>query len=312
MRLYRAEATPGFAEKLVLWKPDDELRALDLRGHESRNESVLRLVAQAEEAHGLPQFPPTLVHTGDRPINDGDPGWRSLSFSAADGHLDLPVPDFLFDRWRETGIPDYEEAREQIAAAGAGPPERAAAGWIGATNTHPSRQVLLELGRQRPDLLDVEDISWVPAAGAAPMATAGGNFLSLAQQAARWAVLIDVEGNGWSARFKLLLASGRPVILQDRPWREWWWPLLRPGVHYLPARRDLADLHERVEWALAHPEEAARIGAAGQAFARDHLRRADALRRWAEVFRELARAPELPYAPPAAFPALAEVVRGLA
>jgi hypothetical protein len=96
------------------------------------------------------------------------------------------------------------------------------------------------------------------------MATAAGNHLSLAEQVARWGLLLDVEGNGWSARMKLLLHSGRPVFVQDRPWREWFWPQLRPMEHYIPVRRDLGDLCTQVEWALTHESAAAAIGRAGK------------------------------------------------
>jgi hypothetical protein len=304
MRVHRPEPVEPLYEKLVLWNPGDEARAIDFGGFETRNESTLRLIELAEQAHGLPAFPPVLVNTADKPINQDDGRWRALSFSTAAGYGDLPVPDFLFDGWPQTGVGDYEEARARLAGVGIEPAERPVCGWIGATDTHPTRRALLELGRAHPELLEIQDVTWVPAAGAVPMATSAGNYLSLEEQVRRWALLIDVEGNGWSARLKLLLASGRPVLVQERPWQEWFFRLLRPGIHYLPVRADLSDLVPQVEWALAHREEAARIGQAGQRFAREHLRRADAVRRWAEVLHHVASLPRLPVAPPEAVPFL--------
>jgi hypothetical protein len=304
MRVHRPEPVPALYGKLVLWNPGDEVRAVDFGGYETRNESTAKLIGLAEEAHGLPAFPPVLLNTADQPINRNDDRWRALSYSTADGFADIPVPDFLFDGWPQTGVGDYEQARARLAGVGAEPAERRVCGWIGATNTHPSRAALLGLGRLRPDVLDVQDVTWLPAEGGAPMATAAGNYLSLDEQVRRWALLLDVEGAGWSARLKLLLASGRPVLVQERPWREWFFRLLRPGVHYIPVRRDMSDLVAQVEWALAHPVEAARIGQAGQRFAREHLRRADAVRRWAEVLHDVASLPELPVAPPEALPFL--------
>jgi hypothetical protein len=311
MRVHRPDPVPELHEKLVLWNPGDEVRALDFSGFETRNESTLGLIARAEEAHGLPAFPPTLVNTADQPVNRKDPRWRALSYSTAAGFDDLPVPDFLFDGWPQTGIGDYEEARARLAGAGAEPAQAPTAGWIGASDTNPARRALLELGRRHPDLLDVRDVSWVRGSGGGggPMTTAAGNYLSLDEQVRSWTLLIDVEGNGWSARLKLLLASGRPVLVQERPWREWFFRLLRPGVHYLPVRADLSDLAAQVEWAQTHPAEAARIGRDGQRFAREHLRRTDAVRRWAEALHELAALPELPVAPPEAVPFITEEIR---
>ena len=39
---------------------------------------------------------------------------------------------------------------------------------------------------------------------------------------------------------KLLLRSGRPVFMQERPWHEWYFPALEPMRHFIPVRRDLA------------------------------------------------------------------------
>ena len=75
------------------------MTALDLRGYETRNESVLALLAAAERDHDVPEFAPVMVHTGDRPLNGGDPSWRSLAFARADDFSDIAVPDFLFDDW---------------------------------------------------------------------------------------------------------------------------------------------------------------------------------------------------------------------
>jgi hypothetical protein len=286
MQVFTARPVPDLHEKLVIWKSGGLLQALDLGGYESRNASVLR-------------------------VNTGDPRWRSLAFSRADGFLDEPVPDFLLDGWPQVGLDDYDDACVEAAAAGAQPPERRVVGWIGNCDTHPSRWALHGMAQDAPDALEVIDVTWTPVAGSARLATQAGNQLSLAEQIRRWAALIDVEGNGWSARLKLLLHSGRPVLVADRPWKEWFWPELVPMEHVIPVRRDLADVVERARWVRDHPEEAARIGAAGQAFARERLTRAAASDRWAEVLRGVAAEPPRAFAPEHLRAVLEPAVRAL-
>jgi len=298
MQIFTASPESPAQEKLFVWKRAGDLCALDLRGYETRNPSVLKLIALAEQTSELPAFGPLLVHTGDRPINTGDPTWHSLAFSSAVGFFDTAVPDFLFDGWPQVGLGDYEDAARSAAAAGMLEPETMRLGWIGNCDTHPSRWRLHELGAAHPDLLDVHHITWVPNADGSPMATLAGNQLSLEDQVRRWGLLIDIEGNGWSARLKLLLHSGRPVFIQERPWREWFWPQLRPMEHYIPVQRDLSDLCDRVRWALDHADEAGAIGQAGQRFAQSELTREAAARAWSRTLTELTWRPAPHYGPP--------------
>ena len=83
--------------------------------------------------------------------------------------------------------------------------------------------------------------------------------------------LLSLDGNAAASRLASLLHTGSAVFLVDSPFREWWYPLLKPWVHYVPVGRALEDLVQRVEWANAHPTEVAAIGKAGATFARQHL-----------------------------------------
>jgi len=310
MQVYRAPAPAPYYERMVVWKRDGRLQALDFGGYETRHDSVLRLVALADARHGLPDFRPVLVNSADQPMNAGDPSWAVLSFSTAEGFRDVAVPDFLFDGWPQVGLGDYEDACAAACEAGAQPAELARAGWIGNCDTHPSRWALHRIGAEHADVLEVDHVEWVPN-GSGPLGTRDGNQMTLAEQVRRWAVLLDVEGRGWSARLKLLLHSGRPVLVQERPWHEWFWASLRPMEHFIPVRRDLSDLVDRARWALEHPDEAAAIGRAGQAFARAHLTRERAARAWAETLRAVAAGPALACAPPEIQPALQPVLAQL-
>ena len=83
--------------------------------------------------------------------------------------------------------------------------------------------------------------------------------------------LLNLDGNAAASRLASLFHTGSAVFLADSPFYEWWYPLLRPWVHYIPVERALRDVPERVRWANAHPAEVAAIAARGLAFARQHL-----------------------------------------
>lgn len=261
------------AERLIVWKQDGVLGCEDLGGHDSRHDSVRRLIGEADQKHELPDFPRLIVSTADRPVGG------ALCFATSDDCPVEAIPDFVFDSWPEVGIFDYEAECWAIADAGAYPASSEVCGWIGNAETSPVRRALLAVAAQS-DLLEAWHTPWPPNSSLR---------LTLAEQVRQWGLLVDVEGNGLSGRLKLLLHSGRPVLVVDRPWREWWFDEFRPFEHYIPVRRDLADLEEQVGWAREHAAEAQRIGRAGQALAQRLLTREQAVRRWAEVLRGAAR-----------------------
>jgi protein glucosyltransferase len=59
----------------------------------------------------------------------------------------------------------------------------------------------------------------------------------------------------------------------DSPEMEWYYPLLKPWVHYIPMRANetWCNLEEAVGWAEAHPQEVAKIVERATAFAVEHL-----------------------------------------
>ncbi|MGH2860822.1 MAG: glycosyl transferase family 90 [Solirubrobacteraceae bacterium] len=260
-----------FWERLFIWKRQGKLAVLDWGGFQSRHDAMVRLLELTDDIYGLPELGPLTISTSDRPCST-DRGCISLGFSAADGYEDVAIPDFVFDSWPETGIADYAETTWEVADAGAAAPQQARCGWIGDPIQQERRHQLLEIAAARPDLIELDD----------------GSQLTLPQQTGRWSSLIDVEGDGYSGRLKLLLHSGRPVLIHDRPWHEWYWGELEPMQNYIPVKRDLSDLVERLEWTRDNPAAAQAIGRAGQALALEKLTRDAAVLQLARTLERLA------------------------
>ena len=273
-----------------LWFRDDG-------GWQTRNPSTARLVRLMDARYpNLPAFGPTYVSTSDQPQAFA-PVPAILAYSmnkdnprGPNGQQVFAVPDYIFDHWEQVGIVDFEESCMQMSRAGAGPAQKQAAGWVGSVHCHPIRERLMELSEKHPDTIEAINTGHWKAAGpdSKRLNVGHGRFISMPEQAAMYAYLLDVEGAGWSGRLKMLFHSQRPVLLQDRPWTEYYFDWLKPFEHYVPIARDLSDLHERVLWLNNHPDEARRIAQSGLTFARTHLTRSAAVDYWAHVVRQIA------------------------
>jgi len=312
MIIHSTDELPAAHDKIVIWNDGrNGLHGVAFGGYETRQESVLSLLEAAERAHPVDAFGPLLIHTNDQPISTVHDGYRAYAFCTAEGYVDVAVPDFVFCRWPEVGIDDYDRTCRALAEAGEHPAELDVVGWIGNILSHPVRGVLHQLGLEHPDLLEIQGVEWVRVPSRTQLDSAAGNARSLPEQAARWGALIDVEGGAYSGRLKLLLHSGRPVLIQDRPWHEWFWDELVPWENHIPVKRDLSDLVARARWVKENPQEAAQIGRAGQQLAQRLLTRTRAVEQWSRTLAEAASEPATAWAPPSLLQELTPILRDL-
>nr|GAT52541.1 predicted protein [Mycena chlorophos] len=82
----------------------------------------------------------------------------------------------------------------------------------------------------------------------------------------RYKYVFDVDGNSFSGRYLGLLRSGT-LVFKSTIFLEYFGDWLQPFEHYIPVLPDLSDLVDKLEWAVAHDDEARRIQQAGQVFA---------------------------------------------
>ncbi|KAF7365338.1 CAP10 domain-containing protein [Mycena venus] len=81
----------------------------------------------------------------------------------------------------------------------------------------------------------------------------------------KYKYLLDIDGNTFSGRYLGLLKSGS-LVFKSTVFDEYFNDWIRPYEHYIPVLPDLSDVVEKVEWAIAHEEEARRIQEAGKLF----------------------------------------------
>ena len=104
-----------------------------------------------------------------------------------------------------------------------------------------ARPVLLHAAARCPEITDVGiTAAHRHCTGAAPRAR-----VPIGEHA-RHAMLLHVDGNGFSGRLEELLTLGAAVLRQESPFSAYYYPLLERGVHYEPLDANLSDLCERV------------------------------------------------------------------
>jgi hypothetical protein len=243
-------------------------------GFQTRNQSTIWCIQQANDIYNWKDFPQIIIHTGDFENN-------SLQYTYSKQHPQLQrlVPDFNFCHWREAGINDYNEIIQQIEEAGRSPPIIQKAGWIG--NIHSNyfrRYPLYTLGQLHPNVLDIMEMTWNPRPS---------NYISLPDLVKKYSILIDIEGQGYSGRLKYLLWSHRPVLLVDRPHQEYFFPYLEKWVHYIPVERDLSDLVEKTLWCINNMEKAKEIAENAYAFSKIHLTREACYEQWNRIIQSV-------------------------
>lgn len=262
---------------------EDRILVSRYEGFQCRHENALEMLCDLVQ-----NWPDLWVgRNGGIIFHDSPPGpeWKakfdlafcSTKWMGVESSL-LPFPCPYSLRWPEAGIPDAEAMMEKLLADQS-PYVDDRIFWIG-SNTHPSRQRLCELGIQNPKLLDAEIMQWDPHATGGPRSRT--RQVSLPEHR-NYKYLIDCPGNGYSARIKWLLATGRPLFVVDRPVVEHWHEDLQPWVHYVPVKADLSDLLDQHAKLDGDPELYESIGRNARRFAAEQLTVEALLHRTAEA-----------------------------
>lgn len=179
-------------------------------------------------------------------------------------------PDFTF--WDWCGM-KYEKYFPKIRAAGEVEPRSKKMFWRGMK--YPKlRGPLVDLSSQYPDLID--------AKFSKPNKN-DSDFISLEDAVLGYSYFIDLQASGWSPRVKYFLQSHRLTFLQERFHKAYYEEYLIPMEHYIPIKKDLSDLIDKINWANKNPKEAKRISDNAFNFSLEHLSISSVNKKWEEV-----------------------------
>ncbi len=94
-----------------------------------------------------------------------------------------------------------------------------------------------------------------------------------------------------SFRFKHLFLCGSLVLHAGEEWTEFFYPAMRPWLHYLPVPSGAgeADLEDLILFARSTPEASQRVAEAGRRFVERHLRPEDVECYWRRLLAEYSK-----------------------
>jgi hypothetical protein len=240
----------------------------------NRNQGTIWCIQEADKLYNWPDFPRIKIYTED--FIDVPDAYQYCSKES----FDNLVPDYTFKDWSNVG--DYDEITKLISENGLLKPEQHKAGWIGNLHAHPNRHLLYTIGARNTKLCDIRSSFDFRNIAKSP-------FITMPDLVKKYAVLIDIEGFGYSGRVKHLLHSRRPLIIIEREQKEYYFEFLKPWIHYIPAKNDCSDILDKIKWALYHTDAATKIATNAYEFSQTHLTRKGCYAQWNKIISNVAK-----------------------
>jgi hypothetical protein len=243
----------------------------DFGGYESRNSSMQKLIKEAWEKYIKNQIPHKcikgIVYTGDR--YKKDIRYKNcFSMAGQQENYENLIPSFVFESWKEVGINNYEEKINSIIKASkevktTDIDERVF--WIGNCNSNHERWKYIDYSKTHSKTTLFLPLKWLRD-GKEDLSKTTPSFISL-EDHSKYRVLLDGIPNGYSGRIPFILATGRPIIIHERPFEQWFFydGTFKPWVHYIPLK-DISELDKIIKWTIDNKDECVKIGKMGQEY----------------------------------------------
>ncbi|XP_073318401.1 protein O-glucosyltransferase 1 [Pagrus major] len=218
-----------------------------------------------------------------------------FSFSKTADYQDIMYPAWTF--WEggpavwpiyPTGLGRWDLMRDDLKKSAAQWPwkKKESRGFFRGSRTSPERDPLILLSREAPDLVDAEytknqawkserDTLGRPPAKEIPLV-----------DHCKYKYLFNFRGVAASFRFKHLFLCGSLVFHVGDEWQEFFYPQLKPWVHYIPVKQDLSDVRKLLQFVKENDAIAQEIATRGKEFILDHLRMQDVSCYWERLLTE--------------------------
>lgn len=141
--------------------------------------------------------------------------------------------------------------------------------------TQVNRGVLFLRTKAHPDLFDIgftslkrKDNSPPGTFDDAPPCVRSVRF----RENQRYKYLLNVGSNqDWAERLRVLLFTNSAVVMHEAETQEFFTPLMKPWVHYIPTNLMMTDLVSNVKWAKQHDDEVRNLVHQQNAFAQRYI-----------------------------------------
>nr|XP_054510542.1 protein O-glucosyltransferase 1 [Agelaius phoeniceus] len=218
-----------------------------------------------------------------------------FSFSKTSEYNDIMYPAWTF--WEggpavwpiyPTGLGRWDLMREDLRRSAEKWPwkKKISKGYFRGSRTSPERDPLILLSRENPELVDAEytknqawksekDTLGKPPAKEIPLV-----------DHCKYKYLFNFRGVAASFRLKHLFLCGSLVFHVGEEWLEFFYPQLKPWVHYIPVRSDLSDVRELLQFVKENDAIAQEISERGRQFITEHLDMEDISCYWEHLLSE--------------------------
>nr|KAG5708979.1 hypothetical protein BaRGS_004618 [Batillaria attramentaria] len=232
------------------------------------------------------------VNLGDWPLEQQKPEDGAIpivSWCGSDSTLDIIIPtyDITEATLEMLGRVTLDIFSVQANTGPKWPDKSQVAFWRG-RDSRQERLQLAELSQKHPDMIDaaLTNMFFFPKNeekyGPNVKPISFFDFFKSKYQ-------INVDGTVAAYRLPYLLAGDSVVLKQDSEYYEHFYKRLTPWEHYIPFKRDLSDLLDKIQWAREHDEEAQKISKNAQEFVRENLHPAEILCYHVKVFEEISK-----------------------
>nr|CAB3264996.1 protein O-glucosyltransferase 1 [Phallusia mammillata] len=216
-----------------------------------------------------------------------------FSFSKVkDVHCDIMYPAWTF--WQggpavyplyPTGLGRWDQMREELAKKSKEFPWslKQNTAFFRGSRTSSQRDPLVLLSRKKPELVDAQytkNQAWKSekdTLGAEP-----AEVVHLIDHC-KYKYLFNFRGVAASFRLKHLFLCNSLVFHVGHEWLEFFYPALKPWVHYIPVNTDLKDVEELLEFARENDDLMKQIATRGKRFIEQRLRMEDVECYWKKL-----------------------------
>lgn len=267
-----------FNELIHIFGKYPNLSIIDYGGFQSRNMSTIKLIKQALFNHKEDSSLLNIniyIFTGDNA--EKAEYYRKIlnipfifAYSTTEIYKKtvIPIPDFIFDSWIESGIFSYEDTISKCIKNSKSPYIDNHCIWIGNPNTHPTRNILLNISKNFPNYISANSMQWLSSEKGKMQKTS--KFITLYDHA-KYKYLIDIQGCGYSGRLKILFWLKRPIFIVKRKHQEFYFSKLKEWNNFIPIKEDLSDLISKYKYIENNPELYNSLVISGEKLAKKYL-----------------------------------------
>ncbi|CAI5772784.1 CAP10 domain-containing protein [Podarcis lilfordi] len=221
-----------------------------------------------------------------------------FSFSKTLEYYDIMYPAWTF--WEggpavwpiyPTGLGRWDLMRESLKSSAEKWPwkKKISKAYFRGSRTSSERDPLILLSRENPDLVDAEytkNQAWKSEKDT--LGKPPAKEIALTDHC-KYKYLFNFRGVAASFRFKHLFLCNSLVFHVGEDWLEFFYPQLKPWVHYIPVKSDLSDVRELLQFVRENDEVAQEISKRGRQFIMDHLRMEDISCYWERLLTEYSK-----------------------